>query len=193
MTVQTGTPGVPRPGHGLLRVYSTIVAWLCRAALALAALLLITDLVLIGVGVVLRYVFSRALPGGDEIVAGTLTALVMLAAPEVLRRGEHIGVDVLTNALRPRPARWAGMWANFTVLVVALLLVVNGWQAMALSRMIGALTQGNLELPIWVLQLFLPLGGTLLALVALERLWRQLAGLAVPGSEAAHGAGGKGA
>jgi len=58
---------------------------------------------------------------------------------------------------------------------VAAVLVINGWHEMMLSRTIGALTQGNLELPVWMLQAALPVGGTLLALVALESIWRSIA------------------
>jgi TRAP-type C4-dicarboxylate transport system permease small subunit len=155
-----------------LHAYARLVDTICRAALALASILVIVDLVLIGLAVLLRYVFSSPIVGGDEIVAGTLTALVMLSAPDVLRRNGHIGVDVLTGALPGRLARWATAWSCISVLMVAALLVVNGWKAVALSHTIGLLTQGDLELPVWPLQLFLPVGGVMLALVAIELLWR---------------------
>src|SRR3546814_8248173 len=94
----------------------------------------------------------------------------MLSAPDVLRKNGHIGVDVLVGALPARFARWAAAWSSISVLMVAALLLVNGWKAVALSRMIGVLTEGHLELPVWTLQLFLPLGGVLLCLVATEML-----------------------
>lgn len=163
------------PASGILRACSRAVALLCQVALALSALMLVVDTALIGAAVVLRYVFSMSLSGSNEIVAGTLTAMVLLGAPEVLRRNEHIGVDVLTNALPAGWSRWIQMWASLSVLLVAAVLVINGWQEMMLSRTIGALTQGNLELPVWMLQAALPVGGTLLALVALESIWRSIA------------------
>lgn len=168
------------PARGLLRVYASAVGWLCRVALDFSSVLLIVDLFYIGVAVILRYVFSTSLDGTEEVVAGTLTAMVLLGAPEVLRRNEHIGVDILTKTISARYLHWVQMWAYFCVLIVAAFLVINGWQAMVLSRMIGALTQGNLELPVWMLQLFLPLGGALLALVAIESLWREITGAQRP-------------
>ncbi|HEY9572793.1 MAG TPA: TRAP transporter small permease [Pusillimonas sp.] len=160
----------------LLHAYGRIVGPLCKAALAIASVLIIVDLLLIGAAVLLRYVFSMPIVGGDEFVAFTLTAIVMLSAPDVLRKNGHIGVDVLVGALPARFARWAAAWSSISVLMVAALLIVNGWKAVALSRMIGVLTEGHLELPVWTLQLFLPLGGVLLGLVATEMLWRTLAG-----------------
>jgi TRAP-type C4-dicarboxylate transport system permease small subunit len=161
-----------RHDSAALQAYARFVGIVCRAALAMASVLVIADLVLIGLAVLLRYVFSSPIVGGDEIVAGTLTALVMLSAPDVLRRNGHIGVDVLTGALPARFAKWATAWSCISVLMVAALLVVNGWKAVALSRTIGLLTQGDLELPVWPLQLFLPVGGAMLALVAIELFWR---------------------
>ncbi|NYT37179.1 TRAP transporter small permease subunit [Allopusillimonas soli] len=168
---------LPELGHdgARLRAYARFVALACRAALGLASILVLADLLLIGCAVLLRYVFSSPIVGNDEIVASTLTALVMLAAPDVLRRNGHIGVDVLVGALPPRLATWASVWSCLSVLMVAALLIVNGWKAVTLSRTIGLLTEGHLEMPVWMLQLFLPLGGLLLALVAVELLWRALA------------------
>src|SRR5690606_13757262 len=158
----------------LLRAYANVTGLLCKIGMAVASALILIDLLLIGGAVLLRYVFSSPMIGSDEVVAFTLTAIVMLAAPDVLRRNGHIGVDVLVALLSARAARCAAAWSSISVMLVAALLMINGWKAVALSRMIGSLTEGHLELPVWTLQLFLPLGGVLLALVALEMLWRTL-------------------
>ncbi|MCC2594744.1 TRAP transporter small permease subunit [Pusillimonas sp. MFBS29] len=164
----------------LLRAYASVVGLLCKLGMAIASVLILMDLLLIGGAVLLRYVFSSPIVGGDELVAFTLTAIVMLAAPDVLRKNGHIGVDILVGMLSPRWARWAAIWSSVSVILVAALLIINGWKAVALSHMIGSLTEGHLELPVWTLQLFLPLGGVLLGLVALEMIWRALAGSATP-------------
>ena len=51
------------------------------------------------------------------------------------------------------------------------------------------LTEGHLEWPTWWLMLLMPAGGVLLALVAVEALWRALAGLPPRHGDGAHGAG----
>ncbi|WP_322997151.1 TRAP transporter small permease [Castellaniella sp.] len=173
MSADSELPNLDLDGPGLRR-FACVVAWLSRLALGLASALIIIDLLLIGAAVLLRYVFSTALLGSDELVGFSVTALVMLAAPDVLRRNGHIGVDMLVGCLSPRMARWAAAWSCLSVLLVAGGLIVNGWKAVALAHMIGQLTEGQLEIPIWALQLFLPVGGVLLGLVALELLWRVL-------------------
>jgi len=173
MSMKNEAPQEPRPGGALGR-YVAVVERLCRLAYTIAAILVLMDLCLIGGSVVLRYFFSSALVGADEIVAFSLTAVVMLAAPEVLRRNHHIGVDVVVALLPSRVKKWAELWAAISVLAVALLLVVNGYKTVVFSRMIGSLTEGQLEWPVWILQSFLPLGGFLLGLVAVEQIWRTL-------------------
>ncbi len=160
-----------------LNHYVRFVRILCQAAFAFAAVLVLLDLLLIGLAVVMRYVFTTAFPGADEIVAFSLTAIVMMAAPEILRQKRHIAVDILLGVLSTRARIWANLWAGLTVLMVALLLIVNGFDTVALSRMIGSLSDGHLEWPVWTLQLFLPLGGALLGLVSIEQMWRSLVAL----------------
>src|SRR3546814_10475961 len=93
----------------------------------------------------MRYLFSAPILGGDKIVAISLTAIVMLAAPDVLRRNGHIGVDILVDMLPAKAAAWANVWSCLAVLATAALLIVNGWKAVMLSRMIGSLTEGHLR------------------------------------------------
>uniref|UniRef100_UPI00404824E9 TRAP transporter small permease subunit n=1 Tax=Limnohabitans sp. TaxID=1907725 RepID=UPI00404824E9 len=108
----------------------------------------------------------------DEVVGFLLVVIVTLAAADVLRRGEHIGVDIFTSQLGPRGRRWAQAWATLAALATALVLIVNGWETAMFSRMLGIVTEGHLELPAFWLILFLPLGGLLMLLTALEALLR---------------------
>ncbi|NYT78432.1 TRAP transporter small permease subunit [Alcaligenaceae bacterium] len=163
----------PDDGPWLI-AYGKFVKALCRVTLAIATILVIFDLVVVGVAVLMRYLFSVPMLGGDEVVAFSLTAIVMFAAPDVLRRNGHIGVDILIDLLPARIVPWTRIWACLAVFATSALLIINGWKAVALSRMIGSLTEGHLELPIWMLQLLLPLGGVLLAIVAMEILWRSI-------------------
>ena len=70
---------------------------------------------------------------------------------------------------------------------VALILIVNGWETAQSSRMLGISTSGTVELPVYQLQLLLPLGGLLMLVVSLEALLRQALGLPAL-AKSAHGA-----
>jgi len=167
-----------------LALAARILGTLTRAATAVSAAGVLASLALIAWAVVMRYAFNRPPAWVDDAVGFLLVGIVMLAAAQVLRRGEHIGVDLLTSRLSPAARRWADAWAALAVLAAALVLVANGWGTAMFSRSLGIVAEGNVEIPVYWVQLFLPLGGAMMALVALESLAR-LAGGAPP-AEAPH-------
>jgi len=165
-----------KPESAALRVLSRTVALLADTAMALAAAGLLVSLALIGWAVVMRYAFNAAPVWVDEVVGFTLVAVVLLAAAQTFRRGEHIGVDVLVGRLSSAGRRWALVWAAVFTGIVALVLIVNGWETAMLARMLGLLTEGHLEWPTWWLMLLMPVGGALLLLTVAEAIWRALTG-----------------
>ncbi len=159
-----------------LRILSQSVAFLSAGAMALSAAGTLLSLALIGWAVVMRYFFNAAPVWVDEVVGFLLVAIVLLAAAQTFRRGEHIGVDILVEQLPPRGRRWALAWAAFVSGVVAVVLIVNGWQTATLARTLGLVTEGHLEWPTWWLMLLMPVGGALLLLTTVEALWRACTG-----------------
>lgn len=155
-----------------LRGLSAVVRAITASAIALAATGVLVSLVLIGWAVAMRYVFNRPPIWVDDAVGFLLVAIVMFGAAETLRRGEHIGVDLFTDKLPPRAARWAQIGSALAVLLIAAILVRNGWETAMQSRQFGIVTEGHLEWPVWLLMLLLPAGGVMMGLVAVESLWR---------------------
>lgn len=173
---------------GWLHAYERAVAFLAETAFALATLLVLVDLVLLGASVTARYLVNMPITWSDEIVALSLTAITMLAAPKVLLDRGHIEVDILTSMARGRLSLAVRIWSSLAVLAVALLLIFNGWSTAMFSRMIGLLTEGYLELPLWPLQLLLPVGGALLVPVVILHLWQTAVQWRRHGSPAQHDA-----
>lgn len=160
----------------LVRALSRAIALLNSTAMALSAAGVLVALGLIGWAVVMRYVFSSPPLWVDEVVGFLLVAIVMLAAADVLRKGEHIGVDLFTSQLSSRGKQWAQAWSSLAALAAALIFVFNGWETAMFSRTLGILTEGHLEWPVYLLMLLLPLGGLLMLLTALEALVRLATG-----------------
>jgi TRAP-type C4-dicarboxylate transport system permease small subunit len=171
-----GASGAAEREGPALRVLSRTVQALAGLAMGLAASGLLLSLALIGWAVVLRYLFNAAPVWVDEVVGFLLVGIVMLAAAQTFRRGEHIGVDLLVDRLGTTGRRWAQAWAALATLAITGVLIVNGWGTAMLARTLGLLTEGHLEWPTWWLMLLMPVGGALLLLAALESLWRALAG-----------------
>lgn len=167
-----------------LQIYSRWVQRLTVAAQMLSALGILFSLAAIGAAVVLRYVFNAAPVWVDELVGFTLVAVVLLGAAASLRHGEHIAVDLIFTRLGPVGRRRMVLWSALATLAVAVLLVVNGYSAIALAKMLGLLSEGYLEWPVWILMLLLPAGGVLLGLAAIEVGWRAWCGVPLaPGHE----------
>lgn len=140
-------------------------ALLSRIAAALSGAVLVLCLVLICLGVFARYVLDAPITWIDHVAGWLVVATVMLAAPEAQRRFEHIGVDVPVRTVGPRWARVMFLFGVVSVAAVAVILVQQGWETVAFSRMIGMAT--NVEgVPLWWPQLLVPVGAALLLVVA---------------------------
>jgi C4-dicarboxylate transporter DctQ subunit len=170
---------VPAFGRALA-VAGRGVDLLCRAAVWLGALVALAMAGLLGYAVVLRYLLNRPQAWTDELVSYLVVLLVMLAGAEVMRRGEHLAVDLVSARL---PAAWrrgveiAGL---LSVLLVCGVLVVSGWEMTAFSKMVDLRSTGHLALPVWWVQATIPAGFLLIGLAALVRLLRLLTPGAAP-------------
>jgi C4-dicarboxylate transporter, DctQ subunit len=140
----------------------------------------LVSLVLVCYSVAMRYLAGRPVPWVDEMVGYVLVASVMLAVAEALRRGEHIAVDVLTDKLGASGKRVVYFAGLAAVALTAAILVIEGWGMVAFSHMVGIRSVGYLDVPIWTVQLLVPLGGVLLGLAAAAEALRVAAGLPAP-------------
>lgn len=159
------------------------VRWLTDAAAGIAALSILASLLLVCYSVGMRYAFNDPVPWVDEAVGYVLVASVMFAIAEALRKGEHIAVDILTERLGPRAKRVVHVMGLVAVIATAGVLMIEGWAMVAFSQMIGIRSIGYLDIPIWTVQLMVPLGGALLLLAALAEFVRLSAGLPAEDTE----------
>jgi len=166
---------VRRPPVGaLLDIIGHVLEALCRLGTMLGALLVIATMAVVGYSVVLRYIFGEPQVWTDELVSFWLVAIVMLGAADVLRRGEHIGIDLVTNLLPPHMQTWADVWGLVSVIIFSIVLSISGWKMVDFSWSVGLLSDGYLELPMWIPQTFIPIGFALMGLAALHRLLQKI-------------------
>lgn len=156
----------------ICRLLGRAVYWVTTIAMAISAMGVLVALALISYSVVARYLLGQASLWIDDTVTFILVGIVMCSTAAALREGKHLGVDLFTERLVGRPQCWAQAWSMLAVLVVSVFLVIDGWQTAMFSKMIGMTTLGYVQIPIYWLQLLIPLGGAMLVLVALESLVR---------------------
>lgn len=159
------------------RGFESAVAFVSRVAMLLAGAACLTTLGFVCYAIAMRYFFNQPQAWSDEAVGWLVVVLVMLALPEAQRRGEHIGVDALTERLRGRARRGVAVLGIVSVAIVAWLFVTEGIETVEFTRMIGLLSNVLPDIPLWAVQALIPIGGALLLLVTLSQLLCYLAGL----------------
>ena len=129
-----------------------------------AGVCLVAMVVVVTLGVVLRYVFGAPLLGINEIVQLIAVALAMLALPYCTSSGAHVRVDLFDRALG-RAGRFLGDLLSRGLAVVALyFLSRQAWTKAAEAIEFGDVTN-MLKLPLWPFYGAISVGMALCALV----------------------------
>ena len=140
--------------------------------LLLACFLLLTMTLLIGADVLLRNIGLGGIAPSNELSEDIIYLLTLLAAPALLRQGQHIRVDIVLRAL-PARTGWLLEWVDDALgLICCLYFVWYGVRVAAASYMSGALSIKTLVLPEWWLMAPMPAAFVLLAVEFLFRMHR---------------------
>jgi TRAP-type C4-dicarboxylate transport system permease small subunit len=138
---------------------------------AAGALLLVMTLV-IGADVFLRNIGAGGIPPSNELSEESLYLITLLAAPGLLRQGQHIRIDIVLRAL-PRRLGWIMEWVGDIVgLICCLVFVWYGTSAAAASFFDGSISIKTLVLPEWWLLAPMPVAFALLAIEFVFRMHR---------------------
>jgi TRAP-type C4-dicarboxylate transport system permease small subunit len=153
----------------------TVSRWYGRlldAMMSAAGLLLLFMTVMIGADVALRNLGLGGVPPSNELSEDILYLVTLLAAPGLLRRGQHIRIDIVLQALPPRAA-WMLEWVGDVIgLVCCLIFVWYGASVAATSFFDGSVSIKTLVLPEWWLLAPMPVAFALLALEFVFRMQR---------------------
>lgn len=162
---------------------------LYRLAGALAAVGMVTTLLMVSAGIVTRPL-GIYLSGTDDYAGYAMAACGFLALAYTYKHGEHIRVSLLLDRLRPgarRVAEWVALAAAVLVAgIFAWYSVRLAWQSYSFEE----ISQGVDATPLWIPQLTMA-AGSLVLLVALvddlvtRTLGREPARLSPAGAEAA--------
>lgn len=135
----------------------------------LIGFLLATASVVLFLNVVARYVFNWGVPWAEELVRYEIVWMVFIGTSVAARKGIHIGVDILEKFSPPPIQRLIGLVINTISLVFCVCLVVLGSELVAQTKMFGQVTP-SLQIPMWTVQIAIPVGGGLMSLRFLQRL-----------------------
>ena len=144
------------------------------ALAVLAALILLVMVVLVTADIVLRNLTRTGFPWANEVSEYALYGMTLLTAPWLLRRGQHVRIDLLLSVVPARVAWLMEAAGDVIGLLVCIVMVRYGVHMAADSFRIGSLTIKNLVFAEWWLLAPLPIFFALLAAEFVFRLHRLL-------------------
>lgn len=151
-------------------------ARLIEGCAILASLLLLAMLLIICADVLTRNVaipgLGRGIGWANEVSEMLLYLMTMLAAPWLLRQGQHIRVDILLRALPAKLAWYSEWFSDLMGIACCCAMVWYGARVTFKSAADGALSIKTLVTPEWWALAPLPLCFALLAIEFVFRMRR---------------------
>jgi TRAP-type transport system small permease protein len=167
-----------------MAVLSRTFGRLLDVLMLLACALLLAMALLIGADVGLRNVGLGGVAWSNEVCEYILYLVTLLTAPWLLRRGQHIRVDILLRALPPRIG-WILEWAGDIIgLACCLYFVRYGLKVLADSYFAGAISIKTLVIPEWWLLAPMPIAFIAVSIEFVFRIHRLAHGTRAPRSDA---------
>jgi TRAP-type C4-dicarboxylate transport system permease small subunit len=141
----------------------------------LAALLMVGLLVSVLLSILGRQLHFN-IPGIDAYAGYLMAGCGFLALAHTLKRGEHIRVTLLINALRGRARKGMELWALTLATLLALLFAFYSCRLVWQSHLFHDISTSNDATPLWLPQLGMAIGTVVFAIAFLDELVLELRG-----------------
>jgi TRAP-type C4-dicarboxylate transport system permease small subunit len=149
------------------KVYS-FSSGLAAVCTALIGLLILSE-------IILRF-FGTTIPGVIEIVVFCMVSSVFLALAQTLRKNEHIRITVVISRLPLGIRRWFELWCLAVSAVffgsLAYYTIFMAYESFVYNEM----SDGVIGIPLWIPQLLMLWGVTLITIAFIENMVKTLKG-----------------
>jgi TRAP-type C4-dicarboxylate transport system permease small subunit len=142
---------------------SNAFAKLLNALAVVAALTLLAMVVMVTADIVLRNLTRSGFPWANEVSEYALYVITLLTAPWLLRRGQHVRIDLVLTLVPARLAWLMEALSDVFGFAVCLVMMRYGLKMTIDSAVLGSITIKNLVFPEWWLLWPLPVCFALLA------------------------------
>jgi TRAP-type C4-dicarboxylate transport system permease small subunit len=141
-----------------------------------AALILLATVMVVTADILLRNIVGNGFPWANEVSEYALYLMTLMAAPWLLRRGQHVRIDLVLTLVPPRVAWAMEAIADVLGFCVCTVMLRYSFHMAAESHRLGSITIKNLVFPEWWILAPLPVCFALLAIEFAFRFRRLLAG-----------------
>ena len=145
------------------------------SAAALAALFMVALLLMVLLSIISRQ-FHFHVPGTDAYAGYFMAASGFLALAHTLKRGEHIRVTLVLNALKGSFRRGMEIWALAGATLLALLFAFYSVRLSWQSYSFHDISTSSDATPLWIPQIAMALGTVVLAIAFIDELVLELRG-----------------
>lgn len=123
---------------------------------------------LVGSGVLARYVFNYSLAWSDELAGLGFVWLTLLGSVAACRRRTHMAMGFFPKWFSPAGQRWVGLYANVGILVFLAAMAVEG---VHLTTATFDDKSAVMRIPVGLSYLSLPVAGLLMAAYVARQTW----------------------
>jgi TRAP-type C4-dicarboxylate transport system permease small subunit len=156
-----------------------------EASAWLAALLMIGVLLMVLLSIVSRLLHFHV-PGTDAYAGYAMAGAGFMALAHTLKRGEHIRVTLILGRLKGVARHRLELWALTVASVLSLLLSFFAWRLAWQSHVFHDISTGSDATPLWIPQILMGLGSTVLSLAFLDEWWLEWRGQRAHSQGAGH-------
>jgi C4-dicarboxylate transporter, DctQ subunit len=162
-------PEPARAGGGIARF---LAAWdwieLSLVGLLGAFALLIAVLQVFG-----RYIDpEHAITWAEEVIVYVAVWAVMIVGSQLVRNDGHVRPDLVLRLLPPALQRWVEMFNCLVAIAFTFGMVWYGWEVVSTAQLLDQRSSTDLQFPLWIYYLALPVGGALMLIRYIIRLLR---------------------
>lgn len=150
-------------------------------AAALAALCMVLLLVMVLLSVVGREV-GFYVRGTDSYAGYFMAAAGFLALAHTLKKGEHIRVTLLINAVKGRYKKAIEIWALMAAIALTALFAYYSVKLSVNSFQFNDISTGNDATPLWIPQIAMAVGTVILLIAFIDELVLELSGKRIEAS-----------
>jgi C4-dicarboxylate transporter DctQ subunit len=115
---------------------------------------------------------EHAISYAEEVIVYLIIWAIMIVSSQLVRRDGHVRPDLVLRLLPPRVLRWVEIFNCLVAIVFCGALVWYGWEIVDTSLLIDETSSTDLQFPMWIYYLALPVGSALMLVRYVMRLVR---------------------
>jgi C4-dicarboxylate transporter, DctQ subunit len=129
---------------------------------------------LVGMAQVLgRYIDpEHAIGWAEEVIVYLAIWAIMIVSSQLVRTDGHVRPDLVLRIMPPQAQRWVEVCNCLVALAFCFGMVWYGWEVVNTALLLDQSSSSDLQFPMWIYYLALPVGGGLMLIRYIGRLVR---------------------